>query len=68
MPTKTSGIKQKDNNGSSKVSKNKLIKQRLNEKMKPTSFMQGKMGEDSSFTFNKPLHANQSASFLTDAT
>ena len=30
--------------------------------------MQGKAAEDSSFTFNKPLLANQSASFLTDAT
>lgn len=66
MPTKNSGAK--DAGASSKVSKNKLIKQRLNEKMKPTSFMQGKAAEDSSFTFNKPLLANQSASFLTDAT
>lgn len=53
MPTKNSGAK--DARASSKVSKNKLIKQRLNEKMKPTSFMQGKAAENSSFTFNKPL-------------
>ena len=30
--------------------------------------MQGKVPEDSSFTFNKPLLANHSTSFLTDAT
>lgn len=60
--TKTSKVR-----NNSKVSKNLLIKQRLNEKMKPTSFM-GKVQEESSFSFNKPLRENQSTSFLTDAT
>ena len=68
MKSKNSGLKHKEQRGNSKVSKNMLIKQRLNEKMKPTTFMGGKVPEDSSFTFNKAMLANQSASFLTDAT